>query len=138
MRESSETSASAHAADEYALIHRKVVHADTVTENRAARERAGRVNCYDANCFSARAEFLCQFVGKRALSRAWWARDAEDIRVACMRVKLLHDLCRVLTLVFNSRDSLRQRKTVTLQDFISYVLHNLHHLQQYKGLPSMK
>ena len=83
-------------------------------------------------------KFFRSRLGKRAFSRARRPRDAKDIRVARMRVQLLHDFSRILTLILDSRNSLRKRKTVTLQDFISYVLHNLHHLWQYKGLPSMK
>ena len=132
VRESAQTAARPHAADEHAFVHRQARHADAVAEDGAARKGACRVDGDDAYGLALLAVFVRELVRQRALAGARRPRDAEHIGMSRVRVERLHDVDGILRLVLDRRDGSRKRETISLQEFLGYI-HGMHHLCQCSG-----
>ncbi len=111
-RKAAHVAARRHAADEHVLVRGVRLHAHAIAENRPASKRTGRIDGDDADGFAGLAGFGGEPIDERALARAGWAGDTNQVGAPGVRENVAYQAGGGLRFVFDQRDGAGHRSHV--------------------------
>src|SRR5919204_4057092 len=101
--------ATGHAPNEETIVERALLHPDAVTEERAAAERRRRIDGDDRDTVALLAIRAREAIDERALPSARWTGDADDPRMARLRIELAEDVRGFRFVVLDDGEDSRER-----------------------------